>query len=382
MRDALASLDTLPPDPRRCGPHQQHQLLARAALRGATDQLSEARADLEALVASSTEVAPQRLLAMGVLAEAEFRLGRWDDAANQAEHTISLAEASEQVWVQGFLHTQVAQVAAGRGEWGKAEQHLSSARELAEKLEDLTTYTVCESTGTLLATCRADPVQVLERAEVLAFFQVAPTSEPGWLSWPVHYLSALVEVGRVDDAEEALASFEEVARERGSRSRLASLARVRGELATARRDHALARDCFEEALAVGAGAVDALEHGLVLASYGRFLRRRGERRAAQDWLGSAREHFVKLGAAPFIERCDHELAASGLVTEPARPAITAILTPQEQLVASLACKGMSNKEMARHLVLSVKTVGYHLANVYTKLDVHSRAQLMARLSQS
>ena len=90
---------------------------------------------------------------------------------------------------------------------------------------------------------------------------------------------------------------------------------------------------------------------------------------------------MQLGAAPFIARCDQELAASGLVTEPVRPAITANLTPQEQLVASLACKGMSTKEMARHLVLSVKTVGYHLTNVYTKLDVHSRAQLIARLSQ-
>jgi len=382
MRDALDSLDTLPSDPRSCGPDQEHQLLARAALRGATDQLTGTRADLEALVGSSTEVAPQRLLAMGVLAEADFRLGRWDDAVNRAEHAISLAEASEQVWVQGFLHTQVAQVAACRGEWGKAEQHLGSARELAETLEDITTYAVCENTGTLLAMCRADPAQVLERVQVLALFRVAPTSEPGWLSWPVHYVSALVEVGRLDDAEEAIASFEEVARERGSRSRLASLARVRGELATARRDRTLARDCFEEALAVGADAVDALERGLVLTSYGRFLRRRGERRAAQDRLTAAREHFVKLGAQPFIERCDHELAASGLVTEPARPAVTTILTPQEQLVASLACKGMSTKEMAHHLVLSVKTVGYHLTNVYAKLDVHSRAQLMARLNQS
>jgi len=381
LPDALDSLDTLPSDPRRCGPDQEHQLLARGALRGATDHLVEARADLEALVTRSTEVAPQRLLAMGVLAEADFRLGRWDDAVNQAEHAISLAEASEQVWVQGFLHTQVAQVAAARGDWGKAEQHLTTARHLAETLEDITTYAVCESTGTLLAACRADPAQAIERAQVLAFFRVAPTGEPGWLSWPVHYLSALVELGRLDDAEEALASFEEVARERGSRSRIASLARVRGELATARRDNATARECFEEALAVGAGAVDALEHGLVLASYGRFLRRRGERRAAQDRLSAAREQFVKLHAAPFIERCDQELAASGLVTEPTGPAITAILTPQEQLVAALACKGMSTQEMAHHLVLSVKTVGYHLTNVYAKLDVHSRAQLVARLGQ-
>ena len=379
--EALASLDALPSDPRRCGPDQEHQLLARAAMRGAADDLAGARADLEALVNSSSEVAPQRLLAMGVLAEVNYRLGRWDDALTQTGHAISLAEASEQVWVQGFLHTQVAQVAGGRGQWETAEEHLATASQLAERLEDITTYAVCESTGAWLAACRADPEQVVERAQVLAFFSAAPTSEPGWLTWPVHYASALVELGRLDEADAALAAFEATARERGSRSRLAGLARVRGELATAQRDHTVARDCFEEALAVGEGAVDALERGLVLASYGRFLRRRGERRAAQDRLTAARQEFMRLGAAPWIERCDQELAASGLAPEPARPAPTAGLTPQEQLVASLACKGMSNQQMAHHLVLSVKTVSYHLGNVYAKLDVHSRTQLVARLTE-
>ena len=160
---------------------------------------------------------------MGVLAETAFRLGRWDDAISQAEHALSLAEASEQVWVQGFLHTQIARVAAGRGDWAVAERHLGWARELAESLEDVTTYAVCDDTGVLLASCQDDPAAVLESAQALAFFPVPTLREPGWLSWPVHYLSALVEVGRLDDAEDLLPSFEVVARDRGSRSRLASL---------------------------------------------------------------------------------------------------------------------------------------------------------------
>ena len=57
-----------------------------------------------------------------------------------------------------------------------------------------------------------------------------------------------------------------------------------------------------------------------------------------------------------------------------------VLTAQEQIVATLACRGLTNKEMAHQLVLSVKTVGYHLTNVYTKLDVHSRTQLVAKLT--
>ena len=41
------------------------------------------------------------------------------------------------------------------------------------------------------------------------------------------------------------------------------------------------------------------------------------------------------------------------------------------------CQGLTNQEVAQQLVLSVKTVGYHLGNVYAKLDVHSRTQLAA-----
>lgn len=45
----------------------------------------------------------------------------------------------------------------------------------------------------------------------------------------------------------------------------------------------------------------------------------------------------------------------------------------------MACQGLANREIAHELVLSVKTIGYHLGNAYAKLGVHSRAQLVTRL---
>jgi len=379
--DALASLSDLPTDPTLIRPDQEHQLTTRGALRASLDDLAAGRADLQALVDAAAEAAPQRLIGMGVLAEIDYRIGQWDAAHTLAEHAISLAEASEQIWVEGYLRAAVAQVAAARGDFAVAEDQLETARGLAQSLGDPATFAVCENTGVHIAFCRGKPALVVERAGLLHFLDEGPTVEPGWLSWPIPYVSALVELGRLDEAESALEPFEMVARQRGSRSRLAGLARVRGELATARRDHLEARQCFEQALELGSGAVDALERGVALASYGRFLRRRGERKAAQERLTEARRHFLALGARPFVAGVDDELAASGLPAEPTPPSATAGLTPQEKLVASLACKGMTNQEMAHHLVLSVKTVGYHLGNVYTKLDVHSRAQLVSRLTQ-
>lgn len=50
------------------------------------------------------------------------------------------------------------------------------------------------------------------------------------------------------------------------------------------------------------------------------------------------------------------------------------LTPREKEVLSLVCHGLSNKEIAQNLYLSVRTVENHLANIYSKLGVHSRTE--------
>jgi len=378
---ALDGLAHLPSDPETFGPDRQHQLAARGALRAMLDDLDFAREDLEALYRSSGSLlAPQRLLGMGVLAEVYYRLGRWDSSLTIAEQAISLAEDGEQLWVQAYLHAAAVLVSAWRGWWSRAEDHLETGRRLAEQLGDPATWAVCENLGVHIASCRGEPEEVVARAQLLSSLVGGPTDEPGWLHWPVQFTSALVQLGRLDEAERELARLSAIADERGSRSRQAGLARVQGELATARREHTRARTSFEQALRLG-DAPDALEQGLNRASYGRFLRRRGERRAARTQLEAADARFRALGATPFIEACADELAACGGATDASKPPDVEGLTPQEQIVARLVCEGLTNQQVARQLVLSVKTVGYHLGNAYTKLGVHSRAQLVARLGR-
>ena len=378
--DALAVLERdLVADPSAIPRSQHHQLCVRGVLRAAVDDLTGARTDLAALsVASGGDLAPNRLVAMGALAEVEYRLGSWDSSLAVAAQALSLAEDTGQVWVQGYLHTAAVAVTAARGDWGQAERHLEQARELAAAIGDPATFALCEDASVHIAFCRADAQQVVARSGLLLCLERGPTHEPGLLSWPVPYLAALVELNRLDEAAEQLAAFEADARGRGSRSRLAGLARVRGELATARRDHATARAAFEESFGVGAGVTTALDVALTHASYGRFLRRRGQKRAAVAELHAARGKCLTLGAAPFVQRCDGELAACGEDRLP-HPPMGSVLTPQERNVARLVCQGLTNQQVARQLVLSVKTVGYHLNNVYTKLDVHSRTQLLAAL---
>ena len=58
-----------------------------------------------------------------------------------------------------------------------------------------------------------------------------------------------------------------------------------------------------------------------------------------------------------------------------------LLTPAERRVTEGVVAGLSNKEVAERLHLSIRTVESHLRSVYLKLDVPSRSRLVARFAQ-
>ncbi|MGL5825933.1 MAG: helix-turn-helix transcriptional regulator, partial [Nocardioides sp.] len=58
---------------------------------------------------------------------------------------------------------------------------------------------------------------------------------------------------------------------------------------------------------------------------------------------------------------------------------TALLTPREREIATMAARGATDKEIAATLVISVRTVETHLRSTYRKLDINSRRALTARL---
>src|SRR5688500_4085918 len=52
------------------------------------------------------------------------------------------------------------------------------------------------------------------------------------------------------------------------------------------------------------------------------------------------------------------------------------LSNREAEVAELVTKGLSNKEVANQLFVTEKTVKFHLTNIYKKMSLKSRAQLI------
>ena len=86
--------------------------------------------------------------------------------------------------------------------------------------------------------------------------------------------------------------------------------------------------------------------------------------------------FEQLGADLWADKARAEIARVG-----GRAPGPVGLTPTEQKVADLVASGLTNREAARAMFLSVSTVEANLRRIYQKLGVRSRTELSRKLSE-
>jgi ATP/maltotriose-dependent transcriptional regulator MalT len=110
--------------------------------------------------------------------------------------------------------------------------------------------------------------------------------------------------------------------------------------------------------------------------YGEWLRRQQRRAQAREHLRLAHEQFTALGMEAFADRARRELAATGERVRKRSAETRDDLTAQERQIAALARDGLSNQEIGAQLFLSPRTVEWHLSNVFTKLGIRSRRELV------
>jgi DNA-binding CsgD family transcriptional regulator len=122
------------------------------------------------------------------------------------------------------------------------------------------------------------------------------------------------------------------------------------------------------------------EHALLSLHDGRRLCAVENRPAAVALFEKAHHIFSDLGADPYVQACATELAALHVTAASESPSALLGLSRAELAVARLVATGLTNREVATQLFVSVKTVEYHLRNSYIKLDITSRRELAALLN--
>jgi DNA-binding CsgD family transcriptional regulator len=269
-------------------------------------------------------------------------------------------------------------LAAGRGDAGEAERWATDAIARAgavgsrwDELEALRALGIAR----LLS---HEPARAAESLRaVWEHTERERVDEPGVFPVAPDLVDALSHVGElhtartVTDRLSALAEAQEHPWARATARRCAALVR-------------LAPDVYDEdaAAALADAAADYERLGLrfdrarTLFALGRAQRRLRKWGAARDTLQAAVAALDELGSAGWAEQARAELARVGA----RRPSPSGELTPTERRTAELAADGLSNKEIAQALYVTVHTVEVHLSRTYAKLGVRSRTQLAGRLS--
>jgi DNA-binding NarL/FixJ family response regulator len=191
----------------------------------------------------------------------------------------------------------------------------------------------------------------------------------------VRLLPALVEIAlELADASEARAACEELeatAARYGTEALEALAAAARAAVLLAEGNAASAVEPLRRAFSIWQRLGAAHPCARVRLQLAQACRALGDAEGARLELAHARQIFEQLGAVPDLERAQPaELA-------PSREG----LTRRELEVLRWVAAGKTNRAIAQQLGLSEKTVDRHVSNIFTKLDVSSRAAATAHAYQ-
>jgi DNA-binding CsgD family transcriptional regulator len=185
---------------------------------------------------------------------------------------------------------------------------------------------------------------------------------------------AYIPLGRAGDATRISAWLREVG-ERLDRPALTGNAdRIDALVQAEAGDLDAAAEWARAAVAAHGASPLRLELARSLLVLGRIERRRKARKQSREALSRARDLAAAMGHQPLLAEIGRELPRIAAARSGTR------LTATEQRVADLIATGATNRDAAAELFVSVRTVETHVASIYRKLGVRTRAELARKLS--
>ncbi|SHM90581.1 AAA family ATPase [Cryptosporangium aurantiacum] len=308
---------------------------------------------------------------------AQLWLGRHPAAIHSADEGLALARNLGQAGSASFHLASLALLAVPRGD---EQTCLLRARAAISEADNRGLSMSVAMANWALA---ALDLTVGRTAEAMSRLLVLVSDAGAGRSHPLvkmmaapHFVEAALRCGDRSAAVGIGRYFDIWASATGSPAPMALAARCRALLAT---DPSDAEDNYREAMRLHEHGDHEFERARTELLYGHELRRRRGALAARGVLHSALETFERLEAAPWADACQGELRAAGEVVRPPSSDPSpgpANLTPQQLQIAQLAAQGATNREIAAQLYLSVRTVDHHMRNIFVRLGVRSRVELV------
>ncbi len=190
----------------------------------------------------------------------------------------------------------------------------------------------------------------------------------------------LLALGEYDAAGVRLEELRSIAEAAATDALRAAVDRSEGLLAAATGASARACEHLEDAVDRLERSGAPVEAAVTRIELAEALNSVGRRDAAQR---EAERALTALTEADAGQERDRAAAILDALLAPATPATERdqVLTPRQVQVLDLVARGLSDQQIAEHLVLSRHTVHRHVANIYTRLGCSSRAEAVARATR-
>lgn len=228
-----------------------------------------------------------------------------------------------------------------------------------------------------LASVLGEPESALARLETAGRLAAGLPEEPELLPWRAAAALVLLRLGRRREGAALAREHLDVARAARSPYAVAQALRTLATTDSAGDHVVLLREARAALAGCTAGRlaaqIDTDLAGLLLLGGG------AHRAEAVRLLRSAEDYAGRQELLPLQGRARRLLERLGEAPRRVQSEALAALTASERRVALLAAEGLTNRQVALQLEVTVKAVEWHLSHVYRKLGIGSRTRLAATL---